>query len=90
MNRHRQIITLQIDFDHSQSGPPSEWAWDEVGTNLQGAADLKVLASSPISRTDVAPFRWYDKYNDVFYKDADDALRAAQGGNEVVALYTLL
>lgn len=45
MNRHRQIITLQVDFDLTKVAPPEKWDWNltaELGT------DIKVLASSAI------------------------------------------
>lgn len=46
MNRHRQIITLQVDFDLRNTTPPEKWEWDLMREH-QGV-QMKLLAASAV------------------------------------------
>jgi hypothetical protein len=46
MNRHRQIITLQVDFDLRNTTPPEKWEWDLMREH-QGV-EMKLLAASAV------------------------------------------
>lgn len=41
--KHRQIVTLAIEFDPSQTPPPEAWQWDAFGA--AAGADIVVLAT---------------------------------------------
>jgi hypothetical protein len=46
MNRHRQIITLQVDFDLRNTTPPEKWEWDLMREHQD--VEMKLLAASAV------------------------------------------
>jgi hypothetical protein len=48
--RHQQIITLAVDIDLARCPPPEQWDWNEITGQLDGAANVKVLAAGPVEK----------------------------------------
>lgn len=50
MRRHRQIITLAVDFDIAKCPPPEQWNWVEIAESLDGFASVEVLATGTVEK----------------------------------------
>lgn len=48
MKRHRQVLTLAVEFDLTRIAPPENWEWPVIAEGLNGAANITVLAASPV------------------------------------------
>lgn len=53
--KHRQIVTLAVDFDLNKLPPPENWDWSAVGGMLNGTAEIRVLAAGAVQRTETEP-----------------------------------
>jgi len=63
--------------------------WSHLVPSKEDRRITRAIASAALAATtgEVQPFGWWDVFNEVLYRNPNDARLAAEGGNRIIPLF---